>query len=208
MKPSPWPFSSLRRLSGRERRVVVGGVIVSAAALLATLIVAPLAQRWVRREAVYAAQRDQWTRLDGLARGIDRLRQTRDAQRRAPSADTRLVTGATAALAASALQGLLQRHADDAGIRLDRVDVASQPRPDRAGFLAIPAQLQGQGDVYALVDFLHRLQAGEVLLVVDDMNVSAVTDAAARDGWQTLLWTVRLHGLYRAPSVRGGGAGS
>lgn len=190
-----WLFDSLRRISARERRVVLIGASASAGLLALALIVLPFAHRWTVRETSYAANREQWARLAGLAAGSERLRRDRDAQRVAQSTEqARLVTGATPALAASSLQGLLQRYAGESAVQLDRVDAAGQPRAVEGGLLAIPVQLQGQGDVYGLVDFLYRLQVGERLLVIEEMTVNAGADGA--DGRQTLIWAIRLHGLY------------
>lgn len=208
MRPSRWLSDSLRRVNARERRFIIFGAGVAASLLFVMTVALPLARRWAARETLYAATREQWARLAGLAAGVEPLRSTRDTQRLAQGPEAaRLVTGATPALAASGLQGLLQRFAEEHGVQLDRVDVAAQPRPDRAGLLAIPAQLQGQSDITGLVDFLLRIQVSQVLLVVDELAVNAPTDG--RDGRQTLLWTVRLHGLYRAPpagAVRGAGS--
>ena len=198
MKPSRWLFDSLRRISARERRFIFAGAGVAAALLLLTGVALPLARRWIARETVYVTTRDQWARLAGLAAGVEQLSSARDTQRVAQGPEAaRLVTGATPALAASDLQGLLQRFAEEHGVQLDRVDVAAQPRTDRGGLLAIPAQLQGQSDIAGLVDFLFRIQVSQVLLVTDELVVTAATDG--RDGRQTLIWTVRLHGLYRSP---------
>src|SRR2546428_9897830 len=113
-------------------------------------------------------------RLATLATSRDRLRHALDEQQRAFAADeARLVSGATPALAASMLQGLLQRYADESAVQLDRVDVAGQPRPDKPGLLAIPVQLQGQGDIYGLVDFLYRLDRGDKLLLADHLTLDA-----------------------------------
>lgn len=195
MTALPWLSDSLRRLSARERRVVIGGALTSAALIVGVLVVLPFAHRWSARETSYAASREQWARLAGLAAGNERLRRDRDAQRLAQSAEqARLVTGTTAALAASSLQELLQRYAGESAVQLDRVDVAAQPRAAEGGLLAIPAQLQAQGDIYGLVDFLYRLQAGERLLVIEEMTVN--TGAWGADGRQMLIWGIRLHGLY------------
>lgn len=200
MRPSRWLSESLRRVNARERRFIIAGVGISAALLLLVTVALPLARRWAARETLYASTREQSARLAGLAAGVEPLRNTRDAQRLAQGSESaRLVSGATPALAASGLQGLLQRFAEEHGVQLDRVDVAAQPRPDRGGLLAIPAQLQGQSDITGLVDFLLRIQVSKVLLVVDEVAVNAATAGEGKDGRQTLLWTVRLHGLYRAP---------
>jgi hypothetical protein len=207
MKRSHWLSDSLRRVSPRERRFIFVGAGVAAVLLMLTGVALPLVRHWTTREAAYATTRDQWARLAGLTAGIDQLRRTRDTQREAQGTElARLVTGATPALAASGLQGLLQRFAEEHGVQLDRVDVATQPRPDRGGLLAIPAQLQGQSDIKGLVDFLLRIQVSQVLLVIDELAINAATDG--QDGRQTLMWTVRLHGLYRAeaPAVTRGPA--
>ncbi len=192
--------------------MIVGGAIVSAAALGIVLGVVPFAHRWAAREAAYATSREQWVRLATLATSTDRLRRALDEQQRAFAADeARLVSGATPALAASMLQGLLQRYADESAVQLDRVDVAGQPRPDKPGLLAIPVQLQGQGDIYGLVDFLYRLERGEKLLVLDDLTLNAgfawMPSAGFAGGSrsQRLTWSVRLHGLYGA-AARGSGS--
>ena len=202
---------TLRRLKPRERRVILGGASVSAAALVIVLGVLPFGRRWAAREDAYAASREQWVRLATLAASTDGLRRTLAEQQRAFAADeARLVSGATPALAASSLQGLLQRYADESAVQLDRVDVAGQPRPDRPGLVAIPVQLQGQGDIYGLVDFLYRVERGEKLLVVDDLTLNAGVAWMPSAGFaggsrsQRLTWSVRLHGLYGAAARESG----
>ena len=204
MRALPSPSDTLRRLNPRERRVVLGGAIVSATALVVVLVALPFAHRWGAREAAYGASREQWVRLATLAASTDRLRHALEEQKLAHAADeARLVTGATPALAASVIQGLLQRYADESSVQLDRVDVAGQPRPDKPGLLAIPVQLQGQGDVYGLVDFLYRLQHDEKLLVLDELSVNAgfVSSFQGGSGRQYLSWSLRLHGLYGAAAA-------
>jgi hypothetical protein len=62
--------------------------------------------------------------------------------------------------------------------------------------------LQGQGDVYGLVDFLFRVQHGERLLVIDELLVNA---GSVRPGPQDsvsvrpMAWSLRAHGLYPGP---------
>jgi len=191
--------------------VILGGASVSAAALVIVLGILPFGRRWAAREDAYAASREQWVRLATLAASTDGLRRTLAEQQRAFAADeARLVSGATPALAASSLQGLLQRYADESAVQLDRVDVAGQPRPDRPGLVAIPVQLQGQGDIYGLVDFLYRLERGEKLLVVDDLTLNAGVAWMPSAGFaggsrsQRLTWSVRLHGLYGAAARESG----
>ena len=213
MKAFPWLSDTLRRLNRRERLVVLGGALVSATALVVVLFGLPLARHWAVREVAYTASREQWLRLAALAANTDRLRRALDERKLAHAADeARLVTGATPALAASALQGLLQRYADESSVQLNRVDVASQPRPAQPGLLTIPVQLQCQGDIYGLVDFLSRLEGGEKLLPLDELSLNAGFAMSLSPGFsprrgkapQSFSWSLRLHGLYRAA----GGASS
>jgi type II secretory pathway component PulM len=212
MKAFPSLSDTFRRLKPRERRVVAGGAIVSAAALVMVSVVVPFAHGWSAREAAYAASHAQWSRLAALTANSGRLQHAVDALDRASASDTmRLVTGDTPALAASTLQGLVQRYASESGVQLERVDVAGEAKPDKPGLLAIPVQLQARGDVYGLVAFLGRVQHGDKLLVVDELTLDSgiETDlgnmqAASYSGpgagarQAPLSWTLRLHGLYEA----------
>jgi hypothetical protein len=159
----------------------------------------PLAHRWAAREADYGARRDQWTRLVGLLANADRLRDVVTTRQLAFAADAdRLVSGATPALAASTLQGLLQRYADESAVQFDRVDVAGDPHTLGSGLLAIPVQLQARSDVYGLVSFLYRLERGDKLLVIDELTLNAGLDGGGDEprGPQTLAWTLSVHGFY------------
>lgn len=194
---------SFRRLSRRERLVVSAGIAVSVAALCLTEVVLPFGDRWAARERAYAASREQWQQLQGMVASEGRLRQALTEQRnlRRASGDL-LASGATPALAASGLQDLLRRYAEESMLQLDRVDVAGQPKADRPGLLEIPVTLQGQGDIYGLVDFLFRVQHGERLLVVDELLVNAgFARPWAQDGGgdRVLAWSLRAHGLYPGP---------
>ena len=185
---------------------MAGGVAVSAAALSVVLLALPFARRWVTREAAITASGEQWVRLEALASGEAQLRRALDTLRLAQqSVATRLVTGTTPALAASNLQVLLQRYADESAVQLDRVDAVGEPAADRSGLLAIPVRLQGRGDIYGLVDFLYRVQHGEKLLVIDEMATNAGLESTA--GRQSLSWSIRLHALYPAAAQQGGRGG-
>jgi hypothetical protein len=199
MRVSLWPSGSLRPLSPRERRVVAMGGALLGAALMATYVVLPLAHRTAKRENVYAAMRERWMRLEALVANEANLRQAveRARQAQATTAD-RLAPGATPTLAASHLQVLLWRYAEESMVQLDRMDVARQSTPDKPGLLAIPVAIDGQGDVFGLVDFLSRLQDGERLFVIDQMTVHARTTPGEGDQ-QVLTWSLSAHGLFPSP---------
>jgi hypothetical protein len=193
---------SFQRLSRRERLMVSAGLAVSLVALCVTQVVLPFADRWAARERAYAASREQWVRLQGLVVSEDRLRQALNQERSVWRASGDLLApGTTPALAGSGLQALLRRYAEESMLQLDRVDVAGEPKSDRHGLLEIPVALQGQGDIYGLVDFLFRVQHGERLLVIDELLVNAgFARSLAQDGGvRALVWTLRAHGLYPGP---------
>src|SRR2546423_9146890 len=113
MKALPWLSDTLRRLNPRERRVVLGGALVSATALVLVLLGLPLAHHWAVREAAYTVSREQWLRLAALAASTDRLRRGVD-ERKLPHATQQapLLAGATPPPAAATPPGLPQRPAD------------------------------------------------------------------------------------------------
>jgi hypothetical protein len=169
--------------------------------------VLPFAQHWAARESRLEAARERWDRVATLVANTGRLRQTLDSARRASAADEGdIVAGATPALAASAIQDVLQRDAAQSGVQLERVDAAGEPQADKPGLLGIPVQVQARGDLYGLAGFLARIEHGSPLLIADELTINAGLDEGEGDGarlvstgagpHQSLTWTLRLHGLY------------
>jgi hypothetical protein len=198
MKAFRWLSDSFRRLNRREQRVVMGGAAVAVTVLLVMFALLPMRDRWTSEESTYAASRDRYVRLQTLVASESRLRGALEAQRQALRASVGLLaTGSTPALAASNLQALVQRYAEESVVQLDRIFVAGEARADSLGLVSIPVQLQGQGDIYGLVDFLFRLQHGEKLLVIDDLSITAGLAQTGRQDF--VVWSLTMHGLY--PSV-------
>jgi hypothetical protein len=195
MKAFRWLSDSFRRLNRREQRVVLGGATVAATVLLVMFALLPMRDRWTSEESTYAASRDRYVRLQTLVASESRLRSALEAQQQAVQASVGLLaTGSTPALAASNLQALVQRYAEESVVQLDRIFVAGEAKADSLGLVSIPVQLQGQGDIYGLVDFLFRLQHGEKLLVIDDLSISAGLPQAGRQ--EFVVWSMTMHGLY------------
>src|SRR2546426_3955821 len=114
MKALLWLSDTFRRLNPRERRVVLGGALVSATALVLVLLGLPFTHRWAVREAAYRASREQWLRFAALTANTDRLRRAPDQRKLAPApSEAPPPTRATPPPPAAAPPGRLQRHADE-----------------------------------------------------------------------------------------------
>lgn len=144
------------------------------AAWLLSAVVLPLGTRWRDREAMIDALRRERDQLVSLGTHADSL--TREAAARAAVVDAlpvRLVRGRTTALAASALQRVLQEYASASRVSVTRLDVASAADSASDGPPAIPATISAVSDVYGLADFLSRIEHGNSLLEVRELSVSA-----------------------------------
>jgi type II secretory pathway component PulM len=172
----PRALAATRRagVSARERRTIAIGAALIVAALLASFVVLPFARRWGEREAAIDARADRLARLQALVRDAPRLAVSVQSAERALAARPQRVIGArSAALAASAVQSLLQGYAAESGVQVSRVDVASAP--DTAGGLAaIPATLTATGDVHGLAALLERVEHGPRALEIVDLAVQSV----------------------------------
>jgi type II secretion system (T2SS) protein M len=181
-----------RRLSRRERRLIAAAAAVSALAILTAWVVLPLVRRWQDREVAIAARATQLGQLRTVIARESSTRRDLLAKKRARVAlRQRLLMGATPALAASDVQGLLQGYADASRISLDRVDVVAEPDSAKGeDLLAIPVRLAGQGDIYGLVELLTHLQYGGKLLVIDELRVTRGDESNLLD------LSLSLHGAH------------
>lgn len=175
----------------------MGGATISAVALLSVYLVVPLASRWTARENEIQLRAEQLARLKSLIDQDDAVEAAVEALREERRfAGRRLLEGNTAAVAASGLQQLINRYAEESRVSLDRVDVAGDLDTEQPELLAIPARLSGRADIYGLVDLLFYLQQGEKLLVIDDLRVGTTRSVGPQADLVT--WTIDLHGYYAA----------
>ena len=84
----------------------------------------------------------------------------------------RLISGRSPALAASALQTLVQGYADEAGVTVRELNVASASDSSSAGSDGIPATISAIGDIWGVSGFVSRLQHGTTLLDIREIGVS------------------------------------
>lgn len=192
MRAFRWLSEWSGRLSRRERRVVSIGALLAGVALLVVQGALPLARRWSAREAEVSAKAGQTARLEAVAHQEPTLRQALADLRRSRTGGGRLIEGSTASLAASNLQTLLTRYAEQSGVALERVELGSVGAPSEAGLPTLAVQLVGRADLYGLVDLLFYLQTSEKLLVVDEVRITATGTGADTQ----LLWSLRVRGLY------------
>lgn len=157
----------------RERRTIALGGAVVAVAFLVSMVILPTVTRWRNREAMIDALQRQRSQL--IALGVQRpMLEGALADRRsaAEALPVRLLSGRTPALAASALQGVLQDYASASRVSVTRLDVANAADSTAAGAPAIPATIAAVSDIYGLADFLARVELGGRLLEVAELSVS------------------------------------
>ena len=135
----------------------------------------PLARRWSAREELIATRAEQVARLRWLAAHEPELRRLAAARlARAGSVERpRLLAGRSPALAASALQTLVQGYADEAGVTVRELNVAGSPDSAASnGAEAIPATVSAVGDIWGVSNFVSRIQHGTTLIDVREIGVS------------------------------------
>lgn len=194
MRAFPSLSEPLRRLEPRERIVVTASGVILAATLVILYAVIPFVDHWSAREAAIEARSEQLARLEGMVAreaGFSNAVAALKAERR--RASNRLLHGSTTALAASRLQSILTRYAEQSRLVLGSIDLAGETETD-GSLTAIPVRLSASGDIYGLVDFLAYIRDGDKLMVIDEMGVRATPTRAGSQ--QLLTLTLRLHGLH------------
>lgn len=161
-------------LEPRERRTIAIAVAVLATAFVFAYGVVPFARRWSAREELIATRAEQVARLTWLTEHEPELRQAASTRLgRVGSAERpRLLAGRSPALAASALQTLVQGYADESGVTVRELNVAGAPDSSSAGTDAIPATISAIGDIWGVSSFISRLQHGTTLIDIREIGVS------------------------------------
>ena len=176
----------------RARRVVTGGLLVLAVALLTTYGVLPAATQWREREMQFERVRAQVAHLKGMeqhASDIESAAAATEAQ--LAGSVRRVIHARSSALGASALQSLLQGAADASGLVVDRVDVG----PDLTSEGDLTATLSAYGDIHGLAALFAQLASAPRIVSVERLTVQI--NPALRGAPDVLRVTVGV----RAPMV-------
>ena len=158
----------------RERRTITLAVAVLAVAVLVVYGIVPYGRRWSAREELIAVRAEQVARLRWLTANEASLQDAvaaRLAQRTGVDRP-RLLHGRSPALAASALQTIVQSYADESGVTVRELNVAGAPDSAAAGFESIPATVAAIGDIWSVTEFVSRLQHGSTLIDIREIGVS------------------------------------
>jgi len=160
-------------LESRERRTITVAGIVLATAFVFAYGVVPFARRWSAREDLIAMRSEQVARLRWLADHESELQRAASEQfARTGSAERpRLLAGRSPALAASALQTLVQGYADESGVTVREMNVAGALDSTSAGADAVPATISAIGDIWGVANFVSRLQHGTTLIDIREIGV-------------------------------------
>ena len=158
----------------RERRTITSALAVLATAIVVVYGILPFARRWSAREELIAMRAEQVARLRWLVANTSSLEKAVAARiAQGTGVDRpRLLAGRSPALAASALQTVVQGYADEAGITVRELNVAGAPDSAAAGVASIPATVSAIGDIWSVTDFVSRLQHGSTLIDIRELGVS------------------------------------
>ncbi|WP_309670441.1 GspMb/PilO family protein [Gemmatimonas sp.] len=152
----------------RERRVVIGGILVLALSLLVTYGAVPAVTRWREREIQLDRARKQVAHLKSLQLHASELEAAAAfAEGRLAGGARRVIHARSSALGASALQTLLQGAADASGLVVDRVDVS----PDLTSEGDLTATLSAYGDIHGLAALLAQLTSAPRITAVERLTV-------------------------------------
>lgn len=175
----------MARIQRREQRLLVIGGLVAAAVLGYLYVVEPLTERREQvqaelsiREARLQRQQRLVERRERYEQELEELRAEVERQR------ARLLPGDKAPLAASELQSLVKRTAQETGVEVRSERVL--PTNDRAGYTEVPVEVTLSGPIRAIASFLHQLEAAPLLLAVQDVKLRVVSVGAPRELLATL----------------------
>ena len=190
----------------REQRVIVGGALITATALLLTYGAVPFAQRWRLREAQMSSARERLAFLEDLTARTSSLEMAATGAERVLSAQGRRVLHArSTTLAASATQAFLQDLADASHVVVSRLEVSTEDsvRVEKTGEIGsssassplsiVPVSFSAYGDIGGVASVLQTVASGPRVMMVESLVLQR--NGALAGAPDVVQFTVKL----RAP---------
>lgn len=173
--------------ANRQRQIIIVGAWILFAALLIVFGVMPQARNWTAREHQIRLAQAKLSELGGIVNGQSQLDSLVRAQEQALTLQPRRVLRSRSrALAASALQSLVQELAESSNVTVTRLDVANL---ESTGDL--PITLAANGDIYGLANLLQQIRSARYAVVVD--KLTSQNNSALRGAPDVLQITLSLH---------------
>lgn len=185
-------------------------------ALVAWFGAVPFAKAWHAREQQIASARTRLAQLSAVVNNRAAVDQQASAtEALLESRPTRVLHARSEALAASALQSLVQEMADAGNLSVTRLDVTrldartadvSVPNPARSTGVRssadtgsttavrasnLPVTISANGDIVGVASLLQHIRSGRQLLVVDKLSLQV--NSALRGAPDVLQLTMTLH---------------
>lgn len=172
--------------SGQRRTIMIGAWVV-VIALIITFVAVPQFRNWrMREEQIDVAE----LRLRELVNTVERQPQLdsliQQRERSLATEPRRVLRSHSRALAASALQSLVQELAESSNVTVTRLDVANL---ESSGDL--PIALAANGDVYGLANLLQQIRSSRFVVIID--KLTAQNNSALRGAPDVLQITLSLH---------------
>ena len=165
---------------GRRGQWLAVGLVVVLAAFLWLGVAAPLVDWYDARQAELASRHALLDHMAARVRELPVLRRLAAASHAAAGPDATLLTGDSDAMAAAALQGVIQDMATTAGATLSSEEVL--PAVQQGGFRQIGLRISLTARWPVLVQLLQEIDASDLRLLVDDLEFHAVDDASGEGG--------------------------
>jgi hypothetical protein len=162
-----------------ERRTIVVGAIVVVLVLLVRGVIAPYGRALADTTARLADSRELLARETALVATVSGYSDQLDtASERLSSVAPRLLPGSSEVSAQGALARLLERAAAIAPARIQQLDVLPLEQLGE-GVSRVPIAIQAESDLEGMLTLLAALEAGPVLLAVEDLQVHATGNGSA-----------------------------
>jgi hypothetical protein len=165
-------------LSPPVSRLLAFGLAAFAALILWAGIASPLIALYQDRAETLAEHADLLARLTGIAAEAPRLHALAESRHGTSAGGTPTLDGATDALAAATLQGLVQQIAGETGASIASVE--GVPAAPAGPLRRIGLRVRLSADYPGLVQILLRIRLATPAMLIDDFTVS--TGAAGMAG--------------------------
>jgi type II secretory pathway component PulM len=187
-------------LSVRDRRALTLGAAAAAVLLAFNFVAKPSVTAYRELRSAVQEERALLTREMELLESVPALAEGMDAGGdRLLSAVTRMFAGNTDGLASAYLAEYIQDSARASRTLISRLDPAGA-EPVGPGLEALSAVVQGESDLEGLLTLLYRLEGGEKLVQISELNIRASrTNRVAPADMEVISFEMKVTGFQLIP---------